>query len=179
SNGGTEGETLKRMEVMRFANKVPLLFDGGGCAITKAVQTIDWKRYGIQNIDDAPLTVFINVISVHIPYTSAGKQAISDEPEVLEEIRLALMDSGRKIARHIIGKKKLKEKEAKKRTYLKYAVEVAYAIGELTGKKKEEIQKKLHDIVLKRLKLEEKEEQKELSDDEVDKEIEKETKKIQ
>ncbi|MBU2100819.1 DNA topoisomerase VI subunit B, partial [Candidatus Micrarchaeota archaeon] len=47
-NGNGEEENLKRMEVMRFANKAPLLFDGGGCAITKAVQTIDWKRYGIQ-----------------------------------------------------------------------------------------------------------------------------------
>ncbi len=178
SNGKEEGPN-KRMEIMRFANKVPLLFDGGGCAITKAVQTIDWKRYGIQNIDDAPLTVFINVISVHIPYTSAGKQAISDEPEVLEEIRLALMDSGRKIARHIIGKKKLKEKEAKKRTYMKYAVEVAIALSELTKKKKEDIEKKLHKIVLKRLKLDEEKEKKQedLSDEEVDKEIEKETKK--
>lgn len=180
SNGGSvesTGEILKRMEIMRFANKVPLLFDGGGCAITKAVQTIDWKRYGIQNIDDAPLTVFINVISVHIPYTSAGKQAISDEVEVLEEIRLALMDSGRRIARHIIGKKKQKEKEQKKRTYMKYAVEVAYAVSELTKKNKQEIEKKLLNIVLKRLKLEEQEEKKELSDDQIEKEIEKEAKK--
>ncbi len=179
SSGGGLEENLKRMEVMRFANKAPLLFDGGGCVITKAVQTIDWKRYGIQNIDEAPLTVFINMISVHIPYTSAGKQAISDETEVLEEMRLALMDSGRRIARHIVGKKKLKEKEMKKRIYLKYAVEVAIALSELTGKKKEDIEKKLHNIVLKRLKLEEQEEEKELSDEEIEKEMEKEAKKLE
>jgi DNA topoisomerase-6 subunit B len=167
-------EELKRMEVMRFANKVPLLFDSGGCVITKAVQTIDWKRYGIQNIEEAPLTVFINVISVHIPYTSAGKQAISDEPELLEEIRLALMDSGRKIARHIIGKKREKEKQERKRMYMKYAVEVAQALSELTKKNKQEIEKKLLQIVLKRLKLEEEQEKKELSDEEIEKEIKKE-----
>ncbi len=177
SGNGNSEEHLKRMETMRFANKVPLLFDSGGCAITKAVQTIDWKRYGIQNIDEAPLTVFINVISVHIPYTSAGKQAISDEVEVLEEIRLALMDSGRRIARHIIGKKREKEKQAKKKMYMKYAVEVAIALSELTGKNKQEIEKKLLNTVLKRLKMEEQEEKKELSDEQIEKEVEKEAKK--
>ncbi len=177
SNSNGNGENQKRMEVMRFANKAPLLFDGGGCAITKAVQTIEWKRYGIQNIDEAPLTVFVNIISVHIPYTSAGKQAISDEAEVLEEIRLALMDSGRKISRFIIGKKREKEKQAKRKMYMKYAIEVAYAIGELTKKNKEEIEKKLLNIVLKRLKLEEQEDKKELSDEQIEKEMKKETKK--
>jgi DNA topoisomerase-6 subunit B len=32
---------------MRFANKVPLLYQQGDCAITKAVMAVDWKRYGI------------------------------------------------------------------------------------------------------------------------------------
>ncbi|MFH1663780.1 MAG: DNA topoisomerase VI subunit B [archaeon] len=179
NGNNSEEENLKKMEVMRFANKAPLLFDSGGCAITKAVQTIDWKRYGIQNIDEAPLTVFINMISVHIPYTSAGKQAISDEAEILEEMRLALMDSGRRIARHIIGKKREKEKEAKKRMYMKYAIEVANALSELTKKDNKEIEKKLLNIVLKRLKIDEQKEKTELSDEEVEKEMEKEAKKAE
>jgi len=169
----------RKIEVMRFANRAPLLFDGGGCAITKAVQTIDWRRYGIQDVENAPLTVFVNFISVYVPYTSAGKQAIADEEEVLEELRLALMDAGRKIVRYIVGKRKEKEKQEKKRMYMKYAVEVAYAVSLLTGKEKKSIEKKLLDIVLKKLKLEEQEEKRieEESDEELEKEIEKELKK--
>ncbi|MEW6294900.1 MAG: DNA topoisomerase VI subunit B [Candidatus Diapherotrites archaeon] len=176
---GKEESTGRKIEVMRFANRAPLLFDGGGCAITKAVQTIDWRRYGIQDVDNAPLTVFVNLISVYVPYTSAGKQAIADEEEVLEELRLALMDAGRKIVRYIVGKRKEKEKQEKKRMYMKYAIEVAYAVSALTGKEKKSIEKKLLDIVLKKLKLEEQEEKRieEESDEELEKEIEKELKK--
>ncbi len=181
SNGAknAEGVEERKIEIMRFANRSPLLFDGGGCAITKAVQSIDWKRYGIKDVDSAPLTVLVNFISVHIPYTSAGKQAIADEDEVMEELRLSLMDSGRKTARYIIGKLREIEKQAKKKLYMKYAVEVAYAVSELTKKPKKEIEKRLLNTVLKRLKLEEKEDEKmnKKSDEEVEKEIEKKHKK--
>jgi len=180
NNEKKEGiEELKRMEIMRFANRAPLLFDGGACAITKAVNSIEWKRYGVQDIDNAPLTIFVNFISVYVPYTSAGKQAIADEEEVVEELRLALMDAARRIARHIVGKRKEKEKLEKKRMYLKYATEVALAVSEMTGKPKAEIEKKLLNIVMKRLKIEEEEENKvnDVSDEEIEKQLEKEVKK--
>lgn len=183
TNGNNEKkdgiEELKRMEIMRFANRAPLLFDGGACAITKAVNSIEWKRYGVQDIENAPLTIFINFISVYVPYTSAGKQAIADEDEVIEELRLALMDAARRVARHIVGKRREKEKQEKKRMYLKYATEVALAVSELTGKPKTEIEKKLLNTVLKRLKLEEEEDKKilEASDEEIEKQLEKEAKK--
>jgi DNA topoisomerase-6 subunit B len=173
------GQEIKRVEVMRFANRVPLLFDAGGCALSRAVQGLDWKRYGIKNLDNAPLTVFVHMLSVHIPYTGAGKQAVSDEEEVMEELRLALMQAARQIMRSIAGKRRLEEKEQKKKLFLKYATEVAIALHELTGKKKDEIEKKFHAIVLKKLKLEEKME-KELeqkTDEEIAAELEKEAEK--
>jgi len=150
------GGEIKRIEIMRFANRVPLLFDTGGCALTKAVQSLDWKRYGIKDLNNAPLSVFIHMLSVHIPYTGAGKQAVSDEDEVMEELRLALMQSARQIWRFVAGKRKQEEKEKKRKLFLKYATEVAIAVHKLTGKKKEDIEKKLQNVVLKKLKLEEK-----------------------
>ncbi|MBN1941552.1 MAG: DNA topoisomerase VI subunit B [Candidatus Diapherotrites archaeon] len=159
------GQEIKRIEIMRFANRVPLLFDTGGCALTKAVQSLDWKRYGVKSLDNSPLSVFIHMLSVHIPYTGAGKQAVSDEDEVMEELRLALMQSARQIWRFVAGKRKREEKEKKKKLFLKYATEVAIAVHELTGKKRDEIEKKLHNIVLKKLKLEEQIEKKELEEE--------------
>ncbi len=156
-----EGKEVKKMEIMRFANRTPLLFDAGGCALTKAVQSVEWKRYGIKDLENAPLTIFIHLLSVHIPYTGAGKQAVSDEDEVMEELRLGLMDAGRKIFRYIGFIRREQEKQEKRRLYYKYASEVAIAIAEMTGKKKEDVEKKLHDIVLKHLKMEEAKEAKE------------------
>ncbi len=170
--GRRVGEEM-RMEIMRFANRAPLLFDTGGCGITEAVKTVDWKRYGIKDADTAPVTVFVNLISVHIPYTGAGKQAIANDEEIVEEIRLSLMDAGRKTARYIIGKERERLKMEKKRIYMKYAIEVAIALGELTEKEPKPIEHKLLDIVAKRLKIDEAQE-KELeaeSDAELEKEI--------
>ncbi len=155
---GTSEETgeQKKIELMRFANKVPLLFDAGGCATTKAVESVDWKRYGVKDLDNVPLTVLVNVISVHIPYTSAGKQAISEEQEVIEEIRLGIMDAGRRIWKHISESRREQEKQEKKKLFMKYAQEIAIGLSELTKEKRESIEKKLVDIVSKKLKLEEK-----------------------
>jgi len=150
-----EGRKERKMEIMRFANRAPLLFDTGGCAITKSVQSIDWKRYGVKNFESAPITVFVNLISVHIPYTSAGKQAISDEDEIMEELRLALMDSGRRAASYIAGKRKEQEKKMKRELFYKYIPEIASALEEITKKSKAKIEKDLEKLVLDKLRLEE------------------------
>ena len=163
-----QGGNGRKIEIMRFANRAPLLFDGGGCAITKAVQTIEWKRYGIRDVENAPLTVLVNFISVHVPYTSAGKQAIADEEEGLEELRLALMDSGRRVSRYIIGQRKLEEKKMKREIFLKYIPEIAGALSKLTQEKEQLLSKKLEKLVLEKLKLDE---QKEAAGEEVEEEI--------
>lgn len=165
-NGGEDVE--KRAEVMRFANRAPLLFDAGNCAITKAVNSVEWRRYAISDVSNAPLSIFVNLISVHVPYTGAGKQAIADEEEVMEELRLSLMQVGRKTARYILQKEREKIKQQKKETFMKYAIEVCIAVGEMTKKDPEKLKKKLLDSVVKKLKLEEAEDAKkdeELTDD--------------
>ena len=150
-----DGRKERKMEIMRFANRAPLLFDTGGCAITKAVQSVDWKRYGVKNFESAPITVFVNLISVHIPYTSAGKQAISDEDEIMEELRLALMDSGRRAASYIAGKRKEQEKKLKRELFYKYIPEIESALEKITKKPKTKIEKDLEKLVLDKLRLEE------------------------
>ncbi len=169
--GGKAGRTVsgaegmeKRLEIMRFANRAPLLFDAGNCAITKSVHSIDWKRYDIKDVDKAPLTVLVNFVSVHIPYTGAGKQAIADEDEVIEEIRLALMQSGRKAGRYISGKRKEREKQLKRELFYKYIPEIVMALNELTGTDKKLLQKKLETMVLEKLRLDEAEEVEELEE---------------
>jgi DNA topoisomerase-6 subunit B len=148
----------RKVEIMRFANRAPLLFDSGGCATTKAVYSIDWKRYGIKDLDNSPLSIFINLISVHIPYTSAGKQAISDEEEILEEIRRALMDTGRRAGNFISAKRREKEKQMKREIFYKYIPEIAAALNKITKKPEGKVKASLEKLVLEKLKLEELEE---------------------
>jgi len=136
--GGGIVESGKRGELMRFANRVPLLFDGGGCAITESVKSIEWRRYGLKNLDEEPIVILVNISSVYVPYTSAGKQAISDEEDIIEEIRNAIMESSRGMNRYLSGKRKAKEIETKKKVVSRYITQLASDLSYLSGKKSKE-----------------------------------------
>jgi DNA topoisomerase VI subunit B len=156
--GGEAGRITgdgKKMEIMRFANRVPLPFDAGNCAITHSVQSIDWKRYNIRDAENSPVTIFINFISVHIPYTGAGKQSVADEEEVLEEIRLALMNTGRRAGIYISHKKKEAENQMKRKMFYKYIPEIARALNKITKENEDTIKTKMEKLVLEKLKLDE------------------------
>jgi DNA topoisomerase VI subunit B len=149
-------EEVRSSEIIRYANKAPLLFDAGGCSITKTVESVDWKRYGVSNFDTSPITIFVNLISVHIPYTSAGKSAVSDDPDIVNEIKLALMDVARRVGIYIIEKKREEEKKEKKKVFAKYAPYVVDALIHTTGEKNRDLLlKNLNNMVLEKLRLEE------------------------
>jgi len=141
SNGTVKGEA------MRFANRVPLLFDAGSCATTDAVKSIEWNRYELKNWEEMPVSIFINFVSVYVPYTGAGKLAISAEEEIIAEIRFALMECARQVAVYIHGLQKVDEAEARKQIFFKYISEVAQALNEITGKpSRAELEEKLKKI---------------------------------
>ncbi len=139
-NGSVKGE------LMRFANRVPLLFDAGNCAITEAVKSIDWARYDLKDWENMPVSIFVNFVSVYVPYTGAGKLAISAEDEIVEEIRFALMECARDIAHYIHGLQRAAEQEERRQIFVKYIKEVAEAIHDITGKEKAVLVKKLEEI---------------------------------
>ncbi|MDD5096234.1 MAG: DNA topoisomerase VI subunit B [Candidatus ainarchaeum sp.] len=120
-------------EILRFANRAPLLFDAGGCSITQAVKSIDWKRYGIKNLEEEPLSIFVHFASVHVPYTSAGKQSISDEEEVVDEIKNSVMEAARGLDRHLSGKRRVKEAAGKRAAILRYVGQLSKDMSELGG----------------------------------------------
>jgi len=145
--GGGLVSAEKRGEVMRFSNRVPLLFDNGGCAITETIKSIDWKRYDVKNFDEEPLAVLVNLASVHVPYTSAGKQAISIEEDVMDEIRFAVMEASRGVQKYLSGKRKAHEIATKKKVVERYASQLASDLAVLSGKKRSEIEPKIAKII--------------------------------
>jgi DNA topoisomerase-6 subunit B len=149
--GGNAGRVTveggRKYELMRFANRAPLLFDSGSCAISKAVNSIDWKRYNIHDYENSPLTLFVNLVSTHVPYTSTGKQSVASEEEVVAEIRFAIMQIARSLQTFLSGRKRAAEREAKKKMFERYVPETAKAISKITGKDAQALQEKLSNIV--------------------------------
>ncbi len=118
--GGNAGRLVgnqRKAEIMRFANRVPLTFDQGSCAITEALKSIDWRRYGVRDLDNAPISVFVNIISTNVPYLSTGKQSVAPEPEIVKEIRQATMKIARRLEKYIRTKRAAKNEEMRAKIF--------------------------------------------------------------
>ncbi len=107
--------------VLRFANKVPLLYMAGACAITKAIVGVNWKSYGLQqpkgSLPIAPMVIMVHIASVWVPFTSESKEAIAHYPEIIREIVFALQECGRRLS--IFLNKRRRELEAqRKKSYI-------------------------------------------------------------
>ncbi len=134
--------------ILRFANRVPLLFDNGSCAITMAARDIQWKRYNI-DLDSQPVSILVNVSSAHIPYSGVGKESIAQEDEIIDEIKLAVMEAARGIQKYIGGKTKLREEAKRYSTIMRYAKQLASDLGDITGRDKEKLEKSIEQLVAK------------------------------
>lgn len=151
---GGEQEGDKTVRILRFANRVPLLYQQGACAITNAIQNTTWKSYGLQQSKNSlpvgPCSVVVHMASVWVPFTSESKEALAHYEDITKEIKLALQDCGRKLASFINKKRRLNE-ESKKRSYIEqYIPHVADALKELVGfndLKKKEVEEKLAEIL--------------------------------
>ena len=146
--------------LMRFANRVPLLWQGGGCAITKAVLDVDWRNYGLSQPKDSmpigPVIFMVHIASAWVPFTSESKEAVASYQEIIKEIKLALQECGRQMQIHLRRRARI-EDELKKRSYIdKYIPHIGEALQEMLGfgeKEKEKVVVKLRDTLEKSRKL--------------------------
>ncbi len=113
-NRGAETDSI---QLLRFANRVPLQFDKSACAITNAVESVNWRSYGLQQSKDSlplgPYVFAISVVSPFIKFKNASKETIDASDELVEEIRRALMQAGQKLSRHIRRENKEADLERK------------------------------------------------------------------
>ncbi len=106
-----------RIDIMRFANRVPLLYQQGGCVTTHAVESVKWKQYGLNQpgggLPTGPVVLLIHVASTNVPFTSESKDAIADVPEILTEVELAIKEVSRKLNRYLNRQATLKKRKEK------------------------------------------------------------------
>lgn len=116
----------------RYANRVPLQYQQGACAITRAVATTNWKAYGLQHPRGAlplgPVLVMGHIASVWVPFTSESKEAVAHYPEIVKEFRFALQEVGRRMAT-FVRRRQREADAAKKAAYIeRYIPQVAIGI---------------------------------------------------
>tara|TARA_Y100000034_G_scaffold7541_1_gene8328 strand:- start:2572 stop:4182 length:1611 start_codon:yes stop_codon:yes gene_type:complete len=132
---GGELDEEGRVNMNRFANKVPLLYEEGSCAITKAIKSVNWKTYGLHNssgsMPTGPAIIVVHVASVWVPFTSESKAAVSNYPDISKELKLAIQDAARSLQVYVRRKVRAGAEEEKRKRFRSYSGEVAQAVAKL------------------------------------------------
>ncbi len=149
-----ETNTDDPARILRFANKVPLLYMGGACAMIKAVGGVNWKSYGLAQPRDAvplgPVIILIHIASVWVPFTSESKEAIAHYPEIIREMTFALQECGRRLAVFLSRRRRQAELERKKNYIEMYLPHLALGLREilaLDAKEEKLVVTKLHKML--------------------------------
>ena len=132
------------IEVLRFANRVPLMYQQGGCALTKAIESINWKQYGLDHpggkgLPKGAAAVLIHLASTNVQFTSEAKEAVSDNEEVTAEIRKGLLEVGRGLKNHL--KKNTQRKKAREKFELVNVIlpEIAKKTSKILGREEPDL----------------------------------------
>lgn len=123
--------------VIRFANRVPLLYQQSACSAFKAIVETSWRNYNLSqprgSAPQGPLIIIIHMASVWVPFTSESKEAIADYDEIRKEMRLALQECGRKLGIYLRRRQRMKREADKRSVFERYIGEISRSCEFLTG----------------------------------------------
>ena len=117
------------INVYRFANRIPLLFEGGSDVVTRtALKRINWGSYKINQTTDR-VGVFVSLVSTKIPFKGAGKEYMADDVETIQNaVRSAIQNCCSQLKQKIVKQQAAKEQRQRKKNLTKYIPNVASAV---------------------------------------------------
>jgi len=146
-----EGQT---MNVLRYANRVPLQFQQAACAITQSILGTNWRPYGLSqsrgSLPSGPVTVMVHMASVWVPFTSESKEAVASYPEIQKELRLGIQAVGRKLGMYLRRRIRVRQEGERRNIFLRYLGEVASAVSEINRADRKDLYERLLKIATKK-----------------------------
>ncbi|OQY05264.1 MAG: DNA topoisomerase VI subunit B [Planctomycetales bacterium 4572_13] len=145
-----EDEKESLMRLVRFANRVPLLYQQSGCATHKAALEVNWRGYGLSQsrgaLPSGSMMLMLHIASVWVPFTSESKEAVAHYPEIIKELKLAIQECGRKLGMHVRKQKRIKD-ELIKRSYIEiYLPHIGQALKEILVLKEPQVDKVVNNL---------------------------------
>src|SRR5262249_17537297 len=156
AEGEQQEDDSELARVIRYANRVPLLYQQSACATFKAALETAWRNYGVAQSRGAlpagPMAIFVHMASVWVPFTSESKEAIADYDEIRKEIKLALQECGRRLGVFRRRRERAKSEFRRRNIFELYIEEVVEACARLKGPKlsKDKLRTQLHKIATRR-----------------------------
>ena len=135
-----EGE----IELLRFANRVPLVYQRGACATTDVVRSIGWRNYGLDQpggsgMPNGPAVISIHVASTNVPFTSESKDALANVPAIEDEIELAVREAARELKSYLNKRRSMQQRREKRDVLGRILPEMADKVSEVTGRSRPDI----------------------------------------
>ncbi|MFB6081366.1 MAG: DNA topoisomerase VI subunit B, partial [Halanaeroarchaeum sp.] len=126
-------------ELMRFANRVPLVYQRGACATTDVIKQIGWRNYGLEQpggsgVPNGPVVIMIHVASTNVPFTSESKDALANVPEIEDEIELAVREAARELKSYLNKRRSMEKRRQKQTVIADILPKMATKVAEMTGR---------------------------------------------
>jgi DNA topoisomerase VI subunit B len=148
-NGKADDEEFSA-RIIRFANRVPLLYQQSSCCLFKGVVETKWNNYSVSQSSGAapraPMVILIHMASVWVPFISEGKEAIADYDEIRKEVKLAIAECGRRLATLLKRKRKRADYSKRRDVFTRYIDEVVESVRSITTVNKDNFRKALIDL---------------------------------
>src|SRR6056297_1836501 len=132
------------VELLRFANRVPLVYQRGACATTDVIKNIGWRNYGLDQpggsgMPNGPAVISIHVASTNVPFTSESKDALANVPAIEDEIELAVREAARELKSYLNKRRSMQQRREKQDVLGKILPEMADKVSEVTGRPRPDI----------------------------------------
>jgi DNA topoisomerase-6 subunit B len=132
------------VDLMRFANRVPLVYQRGACAITDVVREIDWRNYGLDQpggsgLPAGPAVVMVHVASTNVPFTSESKDAVANVPAIEKEIELAVREVARDMKSHLNERRSLEKRRRKQTVIADILPKMARKLASVAGREEPDV----------------------------------------
>jgi len=132
------------VELLRFANRVPLVYQRGACATTDVIKSIGWRNYGLDQpggsgMPNGPAVISIHVASTNVPFTSESKDALANVPAIEDEIELAVREAARELKSYLNKRRSMQQRREKQDVLGRILPEMADKVSEVTGRPRPDI----------------------------------------
>ncbi len=134
---GGDIEDGGKAEVLRFANRVPLVYQRGACATTDVVKNINWRNYGLDQpggsgVPNGQAVIMIHIASTNVPFTSESKDAVANVPEIEDEIELAIREAARELKSFLNKRRSMRQRREKQNKLATILPEMAEKLSRVT-----------------------------------------------
>ena len=115
------------INVYRFANRIPLLFEAGADVVTQvATKRINWTSYHIDPKKDS-IGIYVSIVSTRIPFKGTSKEYIGDDvTEVQHSVKRALQGCCNQLRVNLARNIAQREDNERKKTLVKYVLRGSY-----------------------------------------------------